>query len=231
MKIAKEIALSNVKETQAKSKERFNKMSKEPTFDLHDRVLLRCSKVPTELSPKLFERYDGPFHITEIGPNYTYMFRGCSDQKPVKSPINATRLMHYKDPYIMRDLPDPEDAVKETVDPDVSIDQNPKPNHVNENNLMGNQTKEPDQSDAGTSSQGMSQEANPPSSQSDDTYYEVETLCKMEYIRGKKHYLVHWKRDYSDTWEPEDFITEKPKNDFHIRRAKHGKSGHKYFRF
>ena len=73
LKIAKEIALSNVKDSQAKSKERFDKKSKVPTFDLHDRALLQCSKVPTGLSPKLFERFEGPIYITKVGPNYTYM--------------------------------------------------------------------------------------------------------------------------------------------------------------
>ena len=39
---AKEIALSNVKKSQAKSKEHFDKTSKEQLFALHDRVMLRC---------------------------------------------------------------------------------------------------------------------------------------------------------------------------------------------
>ena len=75
LKMAKEIALSNVKDSEAKSKESFDKMSKEPTFDLHDRVLLRISKIETGLSPKLFAKFEGPFYITKLGPNYTYMLR------------------------------------------------------------------------------------------------------------------------------------------------------------
>ena len=98
--------MANVKESQAKSKERFDKKSKEPSFALHDRVLLRCSKVPTGRSPKLFERFDGPFYIT--GLNYTYKLKRGLDHKPIKSPRNATRLIYYKDPYIMRDMPDQE---------------------------------------------------------------------------------------------------------------------------
>ena len=229
LKMAKEIALSNVKESQAKSKERFDKKSKEPTFDLHDRVLLRISKIETGLSPKLFAKFEGPFYITKLGPNYTYMLRRCSDHKPIKSPINATRLSHYKDPYIMRDLPDQSYEAEAANDHEVSIDQSKHQNHGGENNLTMNQTH------ADSTTQSKSQEANPSSSQSDDTYYEVETLLKMKFMKGKKHYLVRWKGNYSDTWEPEDFITEKPKREFHIRRARQGKrkrkSGNRYFTY
>ena len=235
LKIAKEIALSNVKDSQAKSKECFDKKSKVPTFDLHDRVLLRCSKVPTGLSPKLFERFEGPFYITRVGPNYTYMLRRCSNHKPIKSPINASRLIHYEDPYIMRDLMEQNNGAEAANDQEVRTEQTEQPNPINDDSLQKSQTKEPDQPGADNETQGKSQEANPPSSQSDDTYFEVETLLKMKYIRGKKHYLVHWKGNYSDTWEPEEFITERPKQEFHIRRAKQGKrkrkSGQRYFTY
>ena len=46
LKIAKEIALSNVKDAQSKSKERFDKKHKVPTYDLHDRS---CYSVPKYL--------------------------------------------------------------------------------------------------------------------------------------------------------------------------------------
>ena len=54
LKLAQDIALSNMKEAQAKSKEHHDLKAKEPDFTLHDRVLMRVSKVPTGLSPKLF---------------------------------------------------------------------------------------------------------------------------------------------------------------------------------
>ena len=115
------------------------------------------------------------------------------------------------------------------IDHEVSIDQSKHQNHGGENNLTMNQTH------ADSTTQSTSQEANPSSSQSDDTYYEVENLLKMKFMKGKKHYLVRWKGNYSDTWEPEDFITEKPKREFHIRRARQGKrkrkSGNRYFTY
>ena len=99
----------------------------------------------------------------------------------------------------MRDLPDLSNEAEATNDHEVSIDQNKHQNHGGENNLTMNQTH------ADSTMQSKYQEANPSSSQSDDTYYEVETLLKMKFMKGKKHYLVRWKGNYSDTWEAEDF--------------------------
>ena len=131
----------------------------------------------------------------------------------------------------MRDLPDVNEE-EETDEQEVSIPQNEHPTTAGSDNTTENQAKEQNQPDADNTAQGKTK-ANPPSSQSDDTYYEVESLLKIKYIRGKKHYLVHWKGNYSDTWEPEEFITEKPKREFHIRRAKQGrrkrKPGYRYF--
>ena len=69
LKIAKEIATAKAKEAQDTAKEYHDCKAKEPDFALHDRVLMRIAKVPTGLSPKLFEKYDDLFYVTEIGPN------------------------------------------------------------------------------------------------------------------------------------------------------------------
>lgn len=63
LRIAKEIS-----EARRKSKAYQDKTIVVPYFALHDRVLLRVSKVPVGLSPKIFEKYDGSFYISEICP-------------------------------------------------------------------------------------------------------------------------------------------------------------------
>ena len=117
LKIAREIATANIQVARARSKEYHDPKSEEPNVPLNDRVLIKVSKVQTGLSPKLFGKQDSPYYITEIGPNYTYRLRRCSDHKPIKPLINATRLTLYNDPYIMRDIADEldsEDDSKET---------------------------------------------------------------------------------------------------------------------
>ena len=44
-----------------------------------------------------------------------------------------------------------------------------------------------------------------------DKYYEMDRLLKVKFMQGKKHYLVKWKGQYKNTWEHENYITEKPK--------------------
>ena len=85
----------------------------------------------------------------------------------------------------MIDLPDLNNEAEATNDHQVSINKSKPSNHGDENNLSMNQTY------TDSTTQSKSQEANPTSSPSDDTYYEVETLLKTKYMKGKKHYLVH----------------------------------------
>ena len=221
LKIAKEIATANMREAQAKSKEYHDRKAKVPDFAVHDRVLMRVSKVPTGLSPKLFEKYDGPYYISELGPNYTYRLRRCSDHKHLKALINASRLIPYKDPYLMRDLPDPEtDADDENYEP-----QNAQPNRVSSGDTQAESGLTPENTNTHRplADQKTQQDDINQHSQSDDKYYEVEKLLKVKRLQGKKHYLGKWKGNFKNSWEPEEFITEKPKRDFHIARSRGGK--------
>ncbi|MEW8546122.1 MAG: reverse transcriptase domain-containing protein [Candidatus Thiodiazotropha sp.] len=232
LKIAKEIAATNIQEARAKSKEYQDRKSEEPQFSLHDRVMLRVSKVPSGLSPKLFEKYDGPFYITELGPNYTYKLRRCSDHKPIKSLINASRIIQYKDPYIMRDVPVEldEDHAEET--------SNEGKVNTSNQNIQDTEKTDSKVTNAPTASQSTEaqetkQKGNfDTSNKSNDKYYEVDRLLKVKWVRGKKFYLVKWKGEYKNTWEPEDYITDKPKREFHIRKAgkkRRRRAGNQFF--
>ena len=50
-------------------------------------------------------------------------------------------------------------------------------------------------------------------------YYPVEKLLKAKLISGKKHFLVKWVGNYSDSWEPEKNIPEQVKQEFYILQA------------
>ena len=67
------------------------------------------------------------------------------------------------------------------------------------------------------------QKSTPTPKLSDDTYYEVDKLLKVRRIGGQTQYLVKWKGNYPSSWEPEDYITEKPKREFHTQRTKMGR--------
>ena len=89
--MAKDITVSNTQNAHAKSKQYHYQKAKEYYLALHDRILIRVSKVSIGISPKLFRRFDGPYYIVEIGPNFTDKLRRNLDHKIIKSPINATK--------------------------------------------------------------------------------------------------------------------------------------------
>jgi hypothetical protein len=97
LKITQDLATKNMKLRQAKSKYRYDRNSKIPQF-LRDLALLRQHVVPVCRSPKLVEKYKGPYYITELSLNYTYTLRMCSTNKEVKYIINAKELIIYKYP-------------------------------------------------------------------------------------------------------------------------------------
>ena len=66
-----------------------------------------------------------------------------------------------------------------------------------------------------------------------DKYYEVDRLLKVKFMQNEKHYLVKWKGQYKNTWEPENYNYRKPKREFNIHRAnkrRKGRKGYKYFK-
>lgn len=102
LKAAKEIAGTNIKISQEKSKQRHDLKAKDPNLKVGDHVLLKSLKVPQGYSPKLYPKNKGPFYITELGPNFTYKLRSCADHSEVKCLINASRLRKYVNPEPVR---------------------------------------------------------------------------------------------------------------------------------
>ena len=64
LKIANDIARNNMEYVKSKTKERFDKNSKVPDFQINDRVLLRQHATKPGLSQKLSHKWEGPYLIT-----------------------------------------------------------------------------------------------------------------------------------------------------------------------
>lgn len=110
LKVVQEIAEQNIQHARQKQKEQYDKNTREPDFDVGQSVLLHQTYVPKGLSPKLHNPWDGPYYITEKGPNNTYQLRRWSDNKVLRSRIHANRLKHYEKPEHRKvlDPPPPE---------------------------------------------------------------------------------------------------------------------------
>ena len=50
------------------------------------------------LTPKLCQKWIGPFYISKVLSGYTYIVRRCSNNKQMKSSVNIHRLKPYVDP-------------------------------------------------------------------------------------------------------------------------------------
>ena len=50
------------------------------------------------LSPKLCNKWDGPYYITDVADNNTVKLRRYSDNVELKTRINVTRLRPYNSP-------------------------------------------------------------------------------------------------------------------------------------
>lgn len=98
LKVTNEIVQAYIKIHQERNKERHDLNIKLPEFQQGDKVLIKINKVPKGLSSKLHDKADGPYEIIELGPNFTYKLKRCSDNKVHQSLMNATNLKIYHDP-------------------------------------------------------------------------------------------------------------------------------------
>ena len=194
LEIVHEIATKNIKKSQEKSKERFDKHAKTPTFNLFDKVLIKANKIPVGLSPKLAEKYQGPYFISELGPNHTYKIRRCSNRKEPKSFMNASELKKYFDPAIERtNIAQPQDPQVQNEQPvDAQENVNSQENNENSQNVPSNN------------------DARETQNQTDDTVvesqqypYDIRKLVK--YRHRDQYFYIEW-TDGSKTWEPQENV-------------------------
>ena len=131
LQLARDIAKQNILEAQKKYKAQHDKKAKEPVFQVRDKVWLDTRKHPVGLSPKMCKRWDGPYYITEDRGNHTFKLRRCSDNAPVKVPMNANRLRLYHDP---QDRPTDHVEQENLVDMDDGDNEKDTKSTASENN-------------------------------------------------------------------------------------------------
>lgn len=220
LQITQQIAKENIELTQQKTKTRYDTRTAEPQYQLGDKVLLRTMKTPKGLSPKLQDKYEGPFYIVTIGPNYSYKLRHYDTNKELKAPVNANRIK----PYIPAS--DFRQTLRARVDNRKSPKTIPQDTLANTANTHSN-TSTPTQNNTTNlplNQPQKQQNGQPKPTQSKDIqYFPIERLLQMKYIKGVKHYLVKWEGDYPTSWEPESFITNAAKHEYHLNRSQQKK--------
>ena len=96
--IYSEIAKENIKQAQSKYKKYHDRGTKLPTYQVGQRVLVYDPTKKPGITPKLCQKWIGPFYICNVLSGYTYIVRRCSNNEQMKSSVNIHRLKPYVDP-------------------------------------------------------------------------------------------------------------------------------------
>ena len=208
LKAAKEIAGTNIRIAQEKSKQRHDVQAKDPGLKVGDYVLLKSIKVPKGYSPKLYPKSKGPFYITELGPNFTYKLRSCADHSEVKCLINASRLRKYVNPGpIRREPEEPDVLIPERQEEEQQQDQGT----IQEDGLQ-DQTLQADRAQNQPVPAGDPADTPRAPDQDIQSQEDQEINCDRQALRilrsktenRERKYLVRWE----DSWEPEENLTK-----------------------
>lgn len=197
VKIIQEIAQQNVKDVQKLNKQRYDKKTKEPQFQIRDQVLLKIMKRTPEKKHKLQPKWEGPYYIIKVNPNHSFRLRRCDNHIELKSSVHANRLKLYKDPRDFRPPPvnDNNGEVQSNNQNDVNRDDVNKQNGQNNAKDRANQDKD--------------------NKKPNGQWHEVEKLLKSKYMNNKRHYLVKWADGSKPTWEPSNNVSQFLKQLYH----------------
>ena len=97
-KIIRELVSENITKAQAKYKAQHDKNAAIPAYEVQSNVWLYNPRTPKELSPKLINRWVGPFYVSEKLSNCNFRLRHLKTHKAIKSVVHANCLKPYFDP-------------------------------------------------------------------------------------------------------------------------------------
>jgi len=103
IEVSKEIAKANMRQARAKYTHQYNKRSRNPTFQVNDKVLLHKEFYSNDVSPKLQQRWIGPFKVVKVFPNFTYKLENVQTGKQLVHVVHANRLKKFFERFPVAD--------------------------------------------------------------------------------------------------------------------------------
>lgn len=97
-KIVRDIVSENITKAQAKYKAQHDKRAAPSKYDIQSNVWLYNPRTPKGLSPKLINRWEGPFYVSEKLSDCNFRLRNLKTHKAIKAVVHANRLKPYFDP-------------------------------------------------------------------------------------------------------------------------------------
>ncbi|MEW8547773.1 MAG: integrase, partial [Candidatus Thiodiazotropha sp.] len=143
-KIVREIVSENIAKAQAKYKAQHDKNAEQPKFEVQSNVWLYNPRTAKGLSPKLINRWVGPYYVSEKLSDCNFRLRDLKSHKAIKAVVHANRLKPYFDPNTRPTNPPPglQEPVEtlDTDDNEDSEDEEQQPDQQREN--MGDDSDE-----------------------------------------------------------------------------------------
>ena len=208
LKAAKEIAGTNIRIAQEKSKQRHDINAKDPGLKVGDYVLLKSIKVPKGYSPKFYPKKKGPYYITELGPNFTYKLRSCADHSEVKCLINASRLKKYVQPGpIRRAVEEQEELMEEPQEVEQQQNEQTVQNERQQGQRMqddGARNQPVPIGDPATQPPAPKRRSHNQTNEMITCDRQAARILRLRSDNRQRQYLVRWE----DSWEPEENLTK-----------------------
>ncbi len=230
LKLAKEVATSNLKLVQEKMKERYDRGATEPPYDEGDLVWLTNPVITKGRSHKLDPKYTGPYIVRTKCDNNTYQLCNRDTLTELKSRTHANRLKPYYAAGPIPGLPDQEPRREHVCQQDARPEKTQAPQSDTHSHTKKS-TPEVTQTSSKVSTQTKGTPPKDDRRHEADKYYPIEKLLRQRMQQGKRHYLVKWLGYPDPTWEPEDHITKAAKDAFHERYTLTGRKRRRPYRY
>ena len=149
-RMIRELVSENIAQAQAKYKEQHDKKAADPKFNVFTNVWLYNPRTPKGLSPKLVNRWIGPYYVSDKLSECSFRLRDLKSHKAIKSTVHANRLKPYFDPNTRPTNPPPNlpepieiydtDEVEDEAEEPLQADQQREENRENKGENTDDET-------------------------------------------------------------------------------------------
>ena len=227
--ITKQVAQESIKEAQQRYKKRYDEKCRRTTFAVGQKVMMKCSHNTPGITPKLQQKYQGPFYITSALDWDTFTLRRCADNQPVKSPVHAIRLKPFYSPESrptnLHNLEPIQEDQEEQEKDGSSTQREDMQDAENEQTRETKETGDAPLPEMQKTDKGSQPKQTQDAARQEEETFLVEKLLKSKRINGQPHYLIKW-QGYpmkEATWEPMKNIPQELMQRFHVERTLQGK--------
>ena len=214
VELAQNLARENLQRAQQKMKDYYDQKTKEPVFEVGQRVWVYTPRTRKGLSKKLMHNWLGPYRIVEKLSPVHFKLRTIANKKIVFS-CHANRRKPYVDP-ILRPIDSPpfddpaepyldeSDIPKDCFDPNNSVHAEENPLHIGLNPVgkqalvtqQSHEEKESNKESDQEKTKNQLQNKKEPTPEAividDKAMFSAEIILKHRTRNGKVEYLVEW---------------------------------------